>query len=512
MASKQGLIVALGVGTTLWLLSLIIYRRFFHPLAKFPGPFFDSISQIPAILRVMSPKDHYAICKLHDKYGPVVRTSPTELSFNSAGAWEEIYGFRPRAEEGPMEKDPLSTGALKPVKGLHVLTRSPRWEHARQRKILAHPFTNTALLQQEEIIRFHVDNFVSKLSELADRDKGVVNLSDWFDFLFADIISALSFGEAFGCVDSQSGLHWRRNLQVSFKAGLYEAAIRRAVGPGLLWLEQALTPGWIKKSRKEMFEESAQKMLARLKQGTDGYSGKRDFIYYILRGNEGGKTGGGMSEMEMIFTAVLFIGAGSDTTSTAVTGFFHLILTHPDCLARLVAEIRGAFPTYESINHSKLHSLPYLNACISESLRLLYPITIGLMRSVPPSGATISGYFVPRGTTVSVHPWSASRSEANWKRASEFLPERWLGGDEWVGDQRTATQPFSIGPRGCIGKNLAMIEFRLVVATLLWFFNFDDISREKRGAWEKDGGLDSYMVWERNEFLVKLTKNNLNGL
>ena len=54
-------------------------------------------------------------------------------------------------------------------------------------------------------------------------------------------------------------------------------------------------------------------------------------------------------------------------------------------------------------------------------------------------------------TAVSVGGWAASHNEKNFKNCDEFIPERWIG-DEYDSDLKTAARPFSLGPRGCIGK------------------------------------------------------------
>lgn len=67
-------------------------------------------------------------------------------------------------------------------------------------------------------------------------------------------------------------------------------------------------------------------------------------------------------------------------------------------------------------------------------------------------GNTICGRYVPENTVVTVTQWAAYTSERNFKNARSFRPERWLGGGEWSGDDRKAFQPFSFGPRNCIGQ------------------------------------------------------------
>jgi cytochrome P450 len=55
-------------------------------------------------------------------------------------------------------------------------------------------------------------------------------------------------------------------------------------------------------------------------------------------------------------------------------------------------------------------------------------------------------------TAVNVPQWSAYQSEHNWKEPQRFVPERWMGDAEFAGDNRDVLQPFSIGPRNCIGR------------------------------------------------------------
>jgi hypothetical protein len=73
-----------------WLAYNIIYRLYFHPLAKFPGPVLNALSPVPGIVSLLRGRIPLDNKVLHDKYGSVVRVSPTELSYNSAQAWEGV--------------------------------------------------------------------------------------------------------------------------------------------------------------------------------------------------------------------------------------------------------------------------------------------------------------------------------------------------------------------------------------------------------------------------------------
>lgn len=80
------------------------------------------------------------------------------------------------------------------------------------------------------------------------------------------------------------------------------------------------------------------------------------------------------------------------------------------------------------------------------------PVPTGLPRVSPPGGMTVGEHFVPEGTKLAVHQLSTYRDPDNFKHAYEFHPERWLGDPEFKGDKLDSLEPFSVGPRNCIGK------------------------------------------------------------
>jgi cytochrome P450 len=131
--------------------------------------------------------------------GSVVRISPNELAFNSAQAWEDIYGHRNGHLN--MAKDPMHAGAVKSIRGVVSLQYEPSdASHARQRRALAYSFSSKALSEQESIIQSYCTKLVGNLNRLMKEEKKL-NLCDWFNFTTFDIIGDLAFGEPFGCLD-----------------------------------------------------------------------------------------------------------------------------------------------------------------------------------------------------------------------------------------------------------------------------------------------------------------------
>jgi cytochrome P450 len=158
-----------------------------------------------------------------------------------------------------------------------------------------------------------------------------------------------------------------------------------------------------------------------------------------------------------------------------------------------------------------LQELPYMNACIDEALRIFPPVPTGLTRTVPEGGDTVAGEHIAGGTTVSVYSWAATHSPDNFARPNEFVPERWLEGADgapYAGDRKEASQAFSLGPRGCIGKHLSYLELRLILANLLWYY---DIQREELedgfDIWDVRGDLKhvkAFNTWNKPPLMCRL--------
>ncbi|KAF2639182.1 pisatin demethylase [Massarina eburnea CBS 473.64] len=490
-----------------YFITIAVYRITLHPLAKFPGPILWRISPVPSVISLLRGRIAFDYKVLHDQYGPVVRVMPNELAFNTAKAWEDIYGHRVGLAN--MDKDPIHVGSVQAIPGATNLTMAPDAHHARQRRALAHAFSKQALLEQEPILRGYVDLFVKRLREMSHTGEAA-NMVSWFNFCTFDIIGDLSFGEPFGCLNEGEGsesANWVVLIYESIKAGALEQATRRFANPGslmqrfLLWC----VPSIIRERRYRHLHNSTEKTLRRMGTKTD----HRDFIWYILKQREKKNE---VSDNEVIMNAALFIVAGSETTATELCGLTNFLLRNPEKLQRLKDEIRSACKSESDLNINVLGPLPYMNACIEEGLRIFPPVPIGLLRKVPKGGSLIDGHIVPGNISVCVGSWAASHSPNNFTDPDSFIPERFLesaGAEEksrYAGDIRKAAQPFSLGPRGCIGRNLTYVELRLILGALLW--NFDLEFADGAPLWHPQDefkGLRAYNTWEKSPLMVKLT-------
>lgn len=111
----------------------------------------------------------------------------------------------------------------------------------------------------------------------------------------------------------------------------------------------------------------------------------------------------------------------------------------------------------------------------------------------------ICGKWVGPGTRVSIHQYATYHSADNFKNPESFAPERWLGDPEYEGDRRDSFQPFSYGPRGCIGQNMAWHEMRLIFASLIASFDFELCDESSNWLYQK-----VHVLWEKPPLMVKL--------
>ncbi|KAK1713442.1 hypothetical protein CaCOL14_009338 [Colletotrichum acutatum] len=488
--------------TIFYYTSLAIYNIYFHPLSSFPGPRLAGATPWWTALSYLGGRTPYDLLELHNKYGPVVRTSPDSLSYIKAPQWKEIYGHK---APGQLEfsKDGKYHSALK---GDAVIINADREYHSYIRRLFAHGFSEKAMREQEGVLKGFVDVLFAKLGEVGEGGRPV-DVVEWYNFLTFDFIGVLTFGESFDCLTTSTLHTWVQIFFALAKFMAFHQAISRL--PKLLQLPATLLtmPKTLTKDVKTLNELQSEKVQHRLQTEAT----VPDFMEKLISAYNTGK----MTYKQLEGNSQILIAAGSETTATLLAGLTYLLTQNPRVLAKLTAEVRSTFTHPDEITFTGVNSCKYLLACIEEALRVYPPSPQPHHRIVPAGGATVDGVLLPEGTSVSIPIYAASHSLLNWTLPEEFIPERWMttkdGGNEdgvgdedvdvrlFAGDQRDASQPFQVGPRNCIGRNLAYAEIKIIMARLVWQF---DIENATEGDWI--GTQKVFMVWEKAPLWVKL--------
>ncbi|KAG8157364.1 hypothetical protein KVR01_012748 [Diaporthe batatas] len=413
--------------------------------------------------------------------GPVVRIAPEELIFFNVEAYKDIYGHAYGGKRTFIKTDFFNAGEEE-----GIATVKDPVEHSRQRKLLSHGFSQQSLRQQEDLVHQYVDMLLGQLQKMGSPSGSGIDLAEAFVWLTFDVISDLAFGKSFNSVASGKTHFW---ISLIFEASFASqfADLRRRLPILNLILPFVLPKNGIAKF-KQHNKLSREMAVNRVKQGD---TGRADFFSHLLR--RGG--GESISELQLQSQASILIVAGSETTSSFLAATCYLLLKNPDTLAHLTREVRSKFPLVESIRADALAELPYLNSIIEEGLRMAPPEAFGLPRFSP--GAVVDGHYVPAGVTVSVESYPITRDPRYWKDPDSFKPERWIG--DGFGDVKEASRPFSLGPRACLGINLAYMEMRLTLAKMAWTYDWELVDRDMD--WFEGSRL--YLFWKRPQLQVR---------
>ncbi|KAL6788101.1 cytochrome P450 [Trichoderma sp. SZMC 28012] len=436
---------------------------FLHPLRSYPGPWLSHATRLHYVYHQLIGDLPYKVKEWHDTYGEVVRIAPDELSYNSSAAYRDVHSWRTKEMRSGMEKD--TTWYSQSINSVPVIVTAENDDHIRLRGILAHAFADRALARQEPLITSYVDLLIQKLKEHSDRPQ--LDLLPWLTSAAMDVILDLSFGKSLRCLEGtvEGELHpWVSMVSGHVKQGLYIQAWRRLPA----WLSRNilvnLILAWLGREWKKQFDITTQMARQRIDAGTD----REDFVSHLLRENNQ-KTGMTVPELEI--TSSILMTAGSDTNATLLCGCLYYAMRDRAVWNRLANEIRSSFSKESDLTFLSLQKLPFLNAVIEEALRLFVVVPSTFPRRTPRDGVTIIGKFVPGDYAVGINGYAAALCEANFTRANEFHPERWLGDARFARDDKKAHQPFSTGPRNCLGKNMAWAFARSTIARFIW--NFD---------------------------------------
>lgn len=326
---------------------------------------------------------------MHQRYGPVVRVAPNELSFIDPEAWKDIYNNR------NIHKDATWTGNEEKDHPVSIVSTDEA-THLRNRRALTGAFTEHAVAEHATILENLIGIMMQRFVKAADNAGGcaTLNIVDWLNWLTFDISGALSFGESFDSVKSGSAHPWVE-ISCNFGKGIALMASINFFYPLNRILKFAMPKAVIEKMHyhKQLVHE---KFLQRL--SMEKKAKAQDYVGSIMAYNEEkGEVKIPKEEIEANMTLLIF--AGSETTSSAMAAILTELLRNPSVLEKAKSEVRSAFESEQDITVASVPKLEYLTAVIQEGIRMGPPAGIGVPRVTPKEGARILGQLVPRGVS-----------------------------------------------------------------------------------------------------------------
>lgn len=314
----------------------------------------------------------------------MVRIAPNELSFIDGEAWKAIYGTRPghKQKSKDVRYYPPTAG------GVPSIVLSNDEDHSRFRRTLSHAFSETSLRAQEPLVNGYVDLLIQRLHEHCDAGRKSLDMVSWYNFTTFDIIGDLAFGEPFNCLQNSAYHKWVSMIFSNIRYGTYGNIARRF--PGSKFLLRLITPTRIANGRNWHIELTKEKVKGRLAKSND----RMDFFGHILKQKD---TERAMSFDEMVTNGSTLIVAGSETTATLLSAVTYYLVKNERVLSKLQEEIRASFASEKDITVTACNQLEYLNAVLTEALRIFPPAPTGLPRIVDREGDMIAGKWVPGG-------------------------------------------------------------------------------------------------------------------
>jgi cytochrome P450 len=210
--------------------------------------------------------------------------------------------------------------------------------------------------------------------------------------------------------------------------------------------------------------------------GIDRSVKRKDFLTRFLEAKE--KDPNFIDDHRVLALTVANMFAGSDTTAITLRAIFYFLLKNPPQLRKLFAELQdteaaGRLARSDGlVGWEEARDLPYLGACVKESMHLHPAVGLTLERIVPPQGIELCGHFLPGGTIVGCSAWALHAKESIFGAdTNRFLPERWIDAPaEKLVEMNNALFSFGMGSRTCIDKNISLLEmFKLIPAVLRRF-------------------------------------------
>ncbi|KAJ6448843.1 cytochrome P450 [Mycena vitilis] len=451
------------------ILAISAYRLSpFHPLAQYPGPAIGKVTKLWSCCVALPGYKYLYHKKLHDKYGPYVRTGPNELSVIDAVAVSQILNA------GGLDKGQFYEGSGHGT-APPPIPAAVGAAHAARRRVWNRAMTSSSVRDYEPMIAKRVHQLRSRLYE----QDATVDLVHWFD-LFAcgpflifiiyttltvfriDLMGDLSFGGGFEMMhDGKDVDQVGERIRKFMQAATFFAQIP--------WIIQTLRLfPQVGRVLREFNNYGQRLATQRINNGT----GTKDLWYHLADEAELEKEKPTLENLAA--DGIVAVIAGSDTASSALSSFVWFLLSNAEHYTRLQQELDSVYTEGDDpFDVNKYGKLNFLSACINETLRLHPPLPSNGTRQVRlgQNGRNIAGRYIPEGTSVYMPAYSLHRNPDYFTYPDQFIPDRWLPGSMLEKHDKSAFIPFSLGPANCVGQKFAKLEMTMMLSVL--FKSFD---------------------------------------
>ena len=341
-----------------------------------------------------------------------------------------------------------------------------------ERKLLQ-PLLNARRVQG--FVKMMEDTTLEHLANLNDSSK--VNFSQLYAQITLDILLRSFFGEKIQYDLKEMEHHWE--VITKFLSGRAVSPFKLPLNPMMKFARRL--PSWMSSApivgkyaqfieANRVVDETIDRLIARRQ--SELKDTPETIIDVLLMARD--ENGQPLSYERVRSEIKMFLFVGHDTSALALGWMTQALATHPDVQDQLRDELANTLPDgglqYSDV---KRETRPFLDSTIKEILRL-YPSGPVVAR-ITDRDISVSGYQVPKGSTLIISPWVMHRRPDLWADAEKFQPSRFL--DEGKSDGPLLS--FGDGPRKCIGAFFGTTEIAVVMSTLLRHFRVESVKASK---------------------------------
>ncbi|KAL1642563.1 hypothetical protein SLS58_005331 [Diplodia intermedia] len=452
-----------GIVFVAYVVGLVVYRLYFHPLARFPGPKLTAATHLVEIYYNMFHGEGgqfvWEYQKWHEKYGPILRINPDEIHIQDSSYHEYFYSPSRPVDKPYYLRDRFSNPSSANSSPEHAF-------HRMRRGALNPSFSKRKVAEYGPQLQMLLDKILARLESEYKGTGRVLNMTKMWGCLASDVIVGFAFDRPSDFLDNPD---FHSELNRCF-GDMSEAVHLLTYIPYFARITQKLPVGLVKVLSPQV--ASIVAFTADLKSN----------IQAVMAAEQRGeKTGDGVfpsllrsdlpplekSLSRLLDEGVSILGAGGESTGRTISLTAFHILSNPRILDTLTRELHTRIPDASRMpGWIELEQFEYLAACIEEGLRLSYGPSSRMPRAWPGGALQYGDWTIPPGTFVSMDNYAIAHDESIFPDSYKFVPERWLGAPR-APDGKLLTRymvSFGRGTRSCTGMQLGYAEVYVALA------------------------------------------------
>ncbi|PLB53864.1 benzoate 4-monooxygenase cytochrome P450 [Aspergillus steynii IBT 23096] len=429
----------------------------------------------------LSGKSAQQFNALHDSYGKIARFARGQATTNTIKGLRGIYGASSKGSAF------LKTGFYKSISRRNIFTASDPHYHSSVRKLFGPSLTPGSMSEHAGVVRECILRFHDVINEKIQKNS-TLSLNQLLYCHSVDTVSEVLLGKPLGCLKRGKPYFWTEQLpRIFFWATVRDQFDGSGVPTVMKWMLRRI----LRKGIRARSEEARMRLI---NEQLHASHGRRDIMVEVME--RAGESDLPQEEIAENFSAIML--AGFHTTQNALCAAIYFVLTHPEAHAKLVRELQASFSGADDMSGEAVQNLPYLNAVITEALRLYPPVPLGGPRVS--KGAYVDGTYIPEGTEICTSLFALHHNPEYFNAPWEFIPERWT--EPGCTDKKEAVQPFLVGSRSCIAKYFAKQMMQLTLAGFFLDFDAQYVGRVKD--WQRESRC--YAFWELPDLKVKIQR------